>query len=62
MTEQKSHRFTARYDLSQNILEGALIHALRRSLFGLSTVILKKRGKERIFNFFPQRINVKKRG
>ena len=31
MTEQKSHRFTARYDLNQNILDGALNHALGRS-------------------------------
>ena len=28
MTEQKSHRFTARYDQNQNVLDGALIHAL----------------------------------
>ena len=27
MTEQKSHRFMARYDLNRNILNRALIHA-----------------------------------
>ena len=37
MTEQKSHRFTARYDQNQNILDGALIYALGRLISLTST-------------------------